>query len=190
MKAYSSKQSWLLLSLASLLFVVSLVLTPYQRSSPDGKLQGNSLNIAVEIAGDTSNPGIYFFARKVTVEQVLLRAGGIGRGKIGNPQVLDDILNDGSKIVVTRDEKRTLTIEVARMEPEKCIVFSIPLNVNEVKEEHLTLIPGIGPRLAQRIIQYRSKKGGFRKIEELMEVRGIGEQKLRNLERYLTIPEG
>jgi competence protein ComEA len=190
MKAYSSKQSSLLLSLASLLFVVSLVLTPLQRLSPDEKLQGNSLNIAVEIAGNISNPGIYSFAREVTVEQALLGAGGIGRGKIGNPQVLDDMLNDGSKIVVKRDKKRTLTIELARMEPEKCIVFSIPLNLNEVEEEHLTLIPGIGPRLAQRIIQYRSKKGGFRKIEELIEVRGIGEQKLRNLELYLIIPKG
>jgi len=104
--------------------------------------------------------------------------------------VLDDMLNDGSKIVVKRDKKHTLIIELARMEPEKCIVFSIPLNLNEVEEEHLTLIPGIGPRLAQRIIQYRSKKGGFRKIEELIEVRGIGEQKLRNLELYLIIPKG
>ncbi|MFQ5842485.1 MAG: helix-hairpin-helix domain-containing protein [Thermodesulfobacteriota bacterium] len=190
MKAYSSKQSWLLLSLASLLFVVSLVLALYQRLSSDGNLQGNSLNIAVEIAGDISNPGIYSFARKVTVEQALLGAGGIGRGKIGNPQVFNDILNDGSKIVVRRDEEHILTVELARMEPEKCIVFSIPLNLNEVEGEHLTLIPGIGPQLAQRIIQYRSQKGGFRKIEELMEVRGIGEQKLRNLERYLIIPRG
>jgi competence protein ComEA len=189
MKAYSSKQSWLLLSLVSILFVVSLVLTLYQRSSPDGNLRGNSLNIAIEVTGDIPNQGIYSFPREVTVEQVLLGTGGIGRGNIGNPQVLNDILNDGSKIVVRRDKEHILTIKLARMEPEKCIVFSIPLNLNEVGEEHLTLIPGIGPRLAQRIIQYRSKKGGFRKIEELIQVRGIGEQKLRNLERYLVIPK-
>ena len=188
MKAYSPKQSWLLLSLASLLFVVSVVLTLYQRLSPHGNRQGNSLKIAVEIAGDISNPGIYSFAREITVQQALLGAGGIGRGKIGNPQVLSDILSDGSKIVVRREEELILTVELTRMEPQKCIVFSIPLNLNEVEEEHLTLIPGIGPRLAQRITRYRSERGGFRKIEELMEVEGIGEQKLRNLERYLTIP--
>ena len=190
MNAYSSRQSWLLLSLASLLFVVSLVITLYQRLSPNGSLKGNPLNIAVEIAGDISNPGIHSFAREVTVEQVLLRAGGIRGRKIDNPQLLNNTLNTGSKIVVIRAAKNMLTIELARMKPEKCIVFSIPLNLNEVEEEHLTLIPGIGPRLAQRIIQYRSKKGTFRKIEELMEVRGIGEKKLRNLERYLIIPRG
>jgi competence protein ComEA len=190
MKAYSSKQSSLLLSLASLLLVVSLVITLYQRLSPDGNLKGNFLNIAVEIAGDISNPGIHSFAREVTVEQALLRAGGTRSRKIDNPQVLNNTLNTGSKITVIRTANNMLTIELARMEPEKCIVFSIPLNLNEVEEEHLTLIPGIGPRLAQRIIQYRSKKGGFRKIEELMEVRGIGKKKLQNLERYLIIPRG
>lgn len=190
MKAYSSKQSWVILSLALLLLAVWFVLTFYQRLSLDGNLQENSPNIVVEIAGDISNPGIYSFSRDVTAEQVLLGARGIKRGKIGNPQVLDDILDDGSKIVVRRDAGHGLTVELSRMEPEKCIVFSIPLNLNEVEEDHLTIIPGIGPQLARRIIQYRSRKGGFRNVEELMEVRGIGQQKLRNLERYLFIPEG
>jgi competence protein ComEA len=187
MRIYSPKQTWLLLSLASLLFLVSLFIALSERPRSDDILQGNSLNIAVEIAGEIPNPGIYSFPREVTVEQVLLKAGGIGRGKIGNPKVLRNTLNAGSKVVVIRGEKHILTIEFARMEPEKCIVFSIPLNLNEVEEEHLTLIPGIGPRLAQRIIQYRSQKGGFRRIDELKDVRGIGEQKLRNLKRYLII---
>ncbi len=190
MKAYSSKQSWPILSLALLLLTLSLVLTLYQRLSPDGNLQGNSLNIVVEIEGDISNPGIHSFAREITVEQALLEAEGFRRGKIGNPHVLNHILNSGSKIVVRRDEEHVLTVELAQMEPEKCVVFSISLNLNKVEKEHLTLIPGIGPELARRIIQYRSKKGGFRRIEELMEVRGIGEQTFRNLERYLVIPKG
>jgi len=187
MKTYSPKQSLLLLSLASLLFLVLLFMALSERPRSDDILKGNPLTIAIEIAGEIPNPGIYSFPGEVTVEQVLLKAGGIGRGKISNPKVLKNTLNPGSKVVVTRAEKYILTIELARMEPEKCIVFSIPLNLNEVEEEHLTLIPGIGPRLAQRIIQYRTQKGGFRRIDELKDVRGIGEQKLRNLKRYLII---
>jgi len=158
-----------------------------ERQRSDDILKGNPLNIAIEIAGEIPNPGIYSFPREVTVEHMLLKAGGIGRGKIGNAKVLKNTLNAGSKVVVKRVEKQILTVELARMEPEKCIVFSIPLNLNEVEEEHLTLIPGIGPRLAQRIIQYRSQKGGFRRIDELKDVRGIGEQKLRTLKQYLII---
>jgi competence protein ComEA len=187
MRTYSPKQSWLLLSLASLLFSVSLFITLSERPGSDDILRGNPLNIAIEIAGEIPHPGTYLFPKKVTVQQALLKAGGIGGGKIGNSQVLNNTVNAGSKIVVIRDQKHILTVKLARMDPDKCIVFSVPLDLNEVEEEHLTLIPGIGPRLAQRIIQYRSEKGGFRRIEELMEVRGIGEEKLRSLERYLII---
>jgi competence protein ComEA len=158
-----------------------------ERPGSDDAPQGNPLHIAVEIVGEIPNPGIYSFPRKVTVEQALLEAGEIGGGKIGNPQVLNKALNAGSKMVVARDEKHTLTIELARMEPEKCIVFAVPLDLNEVDEEHLTLIPGIGPQLARRILHYRSKRGDFRNIDELKSVSGIGDKKFRNLKRYLTI---
>jgi competence protein ComEA len=189
MRTYSSTQSWLLLSLASLLFVASLLITISEKSSPGNILQRNPLSIEIELVGQIPNPGIYSFPREPTVEQALLKAGGIERRNINNSHILNNTLGAGSKIVAVRNANM-LTIELARMEPEKCIVFSIRLNLNEVEERHLTLIPGIGPRLAQRIIHYRSKNAGFRNMEELMEVRGIGEKKLRNLERYLIIPGG
>ncbi len=189
MKAYSSKQSWLLLSLASLLLLVSLFNTLSERPNLGDIPQANPLNTVVEIVGDIPNPGVYSFPGELTVERALRKAGAIGRREINNPQVLNNTLNPGSKIILIRNPHNMLTVQVARMEPEKCVVFSIPLNLNKVEKEHLTLIPGIGPQLAQRIINYRSKKGGFRNIEELKEVRGIGDKKVRNLERYLIIPK-
>jgi len=187
MRTYSLKQSWILICLASLLFLGSLLMALSQRPGSDEVLQGNPLNIAIEVAGEITHPGIYSFPRRVTVGQALLEAGEIERGKIGNPQMLNEALNAGSKIVVTRDEKHIVTIELARMEPQKCIVFAVPLDLNEVGEEHLILIPGIGPQLARGIIHYRSTRGGFRKIDELKDISGIGDKKLRNLERYLAI---
>lgn len=189
MKMLSSKQTWLLFSLASLFLLVSLLITLHDRPISYQVLQGNPLNIAIEIAGEVSHPGFYSFAREITVERALLLAGGIEREKIGNPQVLTQPLKAGSKIIVRRNERHVLTVELARMEPEKCLVFSVPLDLNAVEEEHLILIPGLGPELARRIIEYRSKKGGFRHIEELMEVRGIGQEKMRTLERYLVVGE-
>lgn len=188
MRTYSSTQSWLLLSLASLLFVASLLITLSETLSPGDILQRKPSSIEIELVGHIPNPGIYSFPREPTVEQALLKAGGIERRKISNIHILNNTLGAGSKIVAVRNAKNMLTIELARMEPEKCIVFSIRLNLNEVEERHLTLIPGIGPRLAQRIIHYRSKNAGFRNMEELMEVRGIGEKKLQTLKGYLTIP--
>ena len=187
MRIFSPRQSWLLLSLASLLFLVSLLITLHDRPISDQVLQGNPLNIAIEVAGEVSNPGFYSFAGEITVERALIEAGGIAWEKIDNPQVLSHALKAGSKIIVRRNEKHVLTVELARMDPDKCLVFSVPLDLNAVEEEHLTLIPGIGPELARRIIEYRSKKGGFRNIEELMGVRGIGQKNLRSLERYLVV---
>jgi competence protein ComEA len=187
MRIFSPRQSWFLLSSATACFLVSLLITLLDRPTSDHVLQGSLLNTAIEVAGEVPQPGFYSFAREITVERALLAAGGIERGKLGNPQVLAQSLKAGSKIIVRRNERHVLTVELARMEPEKCLVFSVPFDLNTVEEEHLTLIPGIGPELARRIIEYRSNKGGFRAIEELMEVRGIGREKLGSLERYLVI---
>ena len=187
MRTYSPKQGWLLLCLASLLFLASLFTTLSERPSSDAALQRNPLNVSVEIIGEVRNPGIYSFPGQVPVKRVLLEAGGAEGGNIANPQVLTNSLNSGSKIIVMRIQEHILIVKVARMEPNTCIVFSVPLDLNEIEEEHLTLIPGIGPRLARRIIRYRSEKGGFREIDELKSVRGIGEKKLGSLERYLTV---
>lgn len=187
MRTYSPKQSWLLLSLALLLFLASFLIVLPERPGSDDTLQGNPLNVSIEVAGEVRNPGIYSFPSEVTVKRVLLEAGGTKGGNIANLQVLTNILNAGSKVVVMKVQEHTLKIKVAQMEPNTCIVFSVPLDLNKVEEEHLTLIPGIGPRLAQRIIQYRSEREGFREIDELKGVRGIGEKKLRSLQRYLTV---
>jgi competence protein ComEA len=190
MRVYSPKQSWLLLSFACLLFMISLYFILSERRGLHGILRKNPRHIAVEVMGDIPNPGIYSFPEEVTVKRALLETGGMGGRKLSNPHLLNTFLKPGSKIIVAEDERRIVTLELTRMEPEQCLVFSIPLDLNEVEEEHLKLIPGIGPHLAHKIIQYRYQKGEFQKIEELMEVTGIGEKKLRTLKQYLIVPEG
>lgn len=61
------------------------------------------------------------------------------------------------------------------------------LDLNRATKEELLSIPGIGPRTAQDIVDLRSRKGYFTKIEELLEVRGIKVKKLAKLSPHLTI---
>ena len=61
------------------------------------------------------------------------------------------------------------------------------VNLNSAPAELLERLPGVGPKTAARIIEYRQKNGGFKKIEELMNVRGIGEKAFLKMKPQLTV---
>ncbi len=61
------------------------------------------------------------------------------------------------------------------------------ISINKATQEQLELLPGIGPVSATRIIAYREQHEGFRTIDELMEVRGIGEKTLEKLKPYIEL---
>lgn len=62
-----------------------------------------------------------------------------------------------------------------------------PLDLNTATAEDLEKLPGIGPALAERILEYRQQAGRFTKIEELMNVRGIGERSFLNLRALVKV---
>jgi competence protein ComEA len=62
-----------------------------------------------------------------------------------------------------------------------------PVNLNTATAAELELLPGVGPATAQRIVEYRQQQGGFKKVEELMNVRGIGEASFLKLKMLVTL---
>jgi comEA protein len=64
---------------------------------------------------------------------------------------------------------------------------STQVNINTATAEELDGLPGIGPRMARRIIAYRQKNGPFKKLEDLMGVQGIGEKNFLKLKPLITI---
>ncbi len=64
---------------------------------------------------------------------------------------------------------------------------SSPVNLNTATAVQLQELPGIGARTAERIVEYRQKNGGFKKIEELMNVKGIGEKNFLKLRAQITV---
>jgi competence protein ComEA len=61
------------------------------------------------------------------------------------------------------------------------------INLNTANATDLESLPGIGKSTAQRIVEYRQKSGGFKKIEELMNVKGIGEKSFLKIKSRLTV---
>ena len=65
-----------------------------------------------------------------------------------------------------------------------------PVNVNTASASELTAVPGIGKTLAQRIVEFREKHGPFRRLEDLMRVKGIGEKSFEKIRPYVKVSKG
>jgi competence protein ComEA len=63
------------------------------------------------------------------------------------------------------------------------------VNLNTANAQQLITLPGVGEKLAARILDYRQKSGGFKSTQELMNVRGIGEKNFQKMQQYVLVGE-
>jgi competence protein ComEA len=61
------------------------------------------------------------------------------------------------------------------------------INLNTATVEQLTTVPGVGKTLATRIVEHRQKEGAFRSVQELMNVKGVGEKNLAKIQGYFVV---
>lgn len=84
---------------------------------------------------------------------------------------------------VTKSLRLTPLARMARM----AFMALMALNLNTATIQELDALPGIGPVLAERIIEFREKRGGFRRVEELLAVPGISERKWQTLRTLVEV---
>lgn len=82
----------------------------------------------------------------------------------------------GSLVLRTKEVKKGDALDVV-----------YPININTADQATLQLLPGIGAAYAKRIIEYRKQHGAFRSIEQLMEIKGIGEKRFQRLRPVITL---
>ena len=76
---------------------------------------------------------------------------------------------------------------VSVMAQKSAVVPTEKINLNSATSEQLQAIPGIGPATAKAILEYRAKVGKFNKIDEIINVKGIGEKKFQKIKDRLTV---
>jgi competence protein ComEA len=87
--------------------------------------------------------------------------------------------------VTLRSTPRGFSVEP--MSADKRLALGLPIDLNRSSFEDLVLVPGIGEKTAEKILEERGLNGKFGKLEELMRVKGIKGKRLERLRRYLCI---
>ena len=80
-----------------------------------------------------------------------------------------------------------LSAQVRSTSTKTMATAAAPVNLNTATAEQLTTIPGVGAKTAERIIEYRQKNGGFKKVEDLMNVSGVGEKSFLKMKPLITV---
>lgn len=140
----------------------------------------------IQVEMDGPGEGIYFFEGSVTVRDVL-QAAAPAQARLFESDVTGEDVSRGDRLIVLF---KPPSIRLERMEPRVILALGMPLDVNSAGTEDLVMIPGIGPVTAAAIVSHRDERGGFRSMGELTAVRGIGEKRLQELKRHLTLDTG
>lgn len=124
--------------------------------------------ISVEIKGEVKEPGVYELKLGSTYED-LFELSGLNEEADLNGFYLDETLYHEMLVVVPKKSEKRL------------------ISINSASIDELITLPGIGEAIALRIIEYRKEKGSFLKIEDIMNVKGIGRGKFLQIREYITL---
>ena len=111
---------------------------------------------------------------------VLIIGGGISLYKRDHPNFARELILESTQ----KEDKSLIQKEpLYSKKPE----IEDKININQATAKELELLPGIGPVLAKRILSLRENKGGFNKVEELLEVNGMGAKKMEEIKKWVKL---
>jgi competence protein ComEA len=147
--------------------------------------------LVIDVAGEVRRPGVYRVPAGSRADLAVQRAGGITRRGQSTAVNLAMPLHDGQQIVVPRRGAATASGPAAGAAGSATggagaapgSTPAQPVSLSTATAAQLETLDGIGPTLAGRIVQYRDAHGGFRSIEELRQVDGIGDKRFAALRK-------
>ena len=170
-----------LLTFLLVLYFLNTILTHSRPSRASG--EGN---VFVEIAGDVEFPGVYRFDYPPDIVDLMDKAGVLNLDKTYPKRFKEGPLSTGKVVIVYQDTSNTRFV-ISEMSAFYKITLGIPISLNEESETGLTAIPGIGPGLAKAIVRERSERGGFKRLDDVMSVKGIGPKLYERIKPYVVL---
>jgi competence protein ComEA len=139
--------------------------------------------VVVDVAGKVRKPGIVELPAGSRVVDALRAVGGPRPGVDTSALNLARLLVDGEQIVVG---EHTPAMPSGGSGASTTAALA-PINLNTATQEQLEALPGIGPVTAQAILTWRAENGSFTSVDELLEVSGIGDATLADIEAYVYV---
>ncbi|CAM5725492.1 ComEA family DNA-binding protein [Streptomyces violaceorubidus] len=136
--------------------------------------------IVVDVGGRVREPGVHSLPAGSRVADALRAAGGVRPGTKTDGLNRARFLVDGEQVIVGAPAPPPGAAP-APGGPTGAAGPAAPVSLNTATTDQLDTLPGVGPVLAQHIIDYRTQHGGFRSVDELREVNGIGERRFADL---------
>jgi competence protein ComEA len=197
------KLEWIdgVLGLGVVLIVAGIAVDFNQRNEQKAELikakvtptvMSEAREVMVDVEGEVINPGVYKLGPGSRVNEALVAAGGLGvradREWVEKNLNRAAMVTDGMKIYIPAKGEAEEKIGGAVVTGGKILGESGGLiSINRATKEQLDELPKIGPALAGRIIDYREKNGGFRDIQELKLVSGIGEKLFEEIKDKVSL---
>ncbi len=183
-------------ALGLLLLVIGILATLILASKGSSQIeiiseeeQLSEKKIFVDVAGAVEKPGIYQLTSQARVNDALIAAGGLSasadRVWVAKNLNLAARVKDGTKIYIGFSEESKNSIFGSGQVSGASVEGKI--NINSASISELDRLSGIGPALAQRIIDYRNQNGSYSTKEDLLQVSGIGEKLLEKIKDQIIL---
>ena len=142
--------------------------------------------VIIQVDGEVRSPGIYTFCMQPDLQGLLKAAGGPDISLLlPHPWPGQNVFS-GSKVVIQPDGAG-YRFSVIEMSAFSKMTLGLPISLNGEDEEGLTALPGVGPALARAIVKEREKRGGFKDLDEVKDVKGVGEMLLEKIKPFVIL---
>lgn len=157
---------------------------------PSPSASPSTPDVVVYVCGAVRSPGVVRLPSTARVADAVQIAGGATSSAELSAVNLAARLTDGQQIIVPRRGEASTAGAVAASASSAAggsTVAAAPININTASLEELDGLDGVGPATAQKIIDYRTANGGFKTIDEIKEVPGIGDAKFAAMKDSITV---